>query len=391
MNIRLLTTLFFCLWVMALSLVAQPTNCLFFDNLEIGTTWGISSGNTPGQTIYSVQGTTLTLGFYTNLNENSTFGDVTVVANEGFGTDEPSLFINNTNVIFEWGGPASNVCFTASRSGHPINFGINGQVGVYNDLLDPRIVTDFLNFGISVTALNSLPFDPVQICISGTIESLTIGGIEQIIDNVCSDYYPNPDCGSYGPVIQAYCLNGQSVSLGIDFPEIGGNNDFIEVLINGDLVDSYPISAFPLNLNNIIPSGQQDSLIVTVCVNDIPECCFTEVVFLPVCEATGCVGFEIYGEEMSHAIATGFPYDSIYYREQGITFTTVQVQKNGVLLPPSGTLLRLLPVSIPAFTNANFVNIGHLDAASRINFTGYATPVRSVNLDSSTWAPRVVC
>ncbi|PTM14134.1 MAG: hypothetical protein DA408_04375 [Bacteroidetes bacterium] len=387
MNIRLLTTLFLCLWVMGLSLVAQPTNCLFFDDLEVGTTWGISSGNTPGQTIYSVQGTTITLGLYTNLNENSTFGDVTVAANQGFGTDEPYLFINNTNLVFEWGGPANNVCFTASRSGLPINFGINGQVGVYESLLDPRIATDFPDFDISASVQNNLPSDPVQVCIFGTIESLTMGGIEQIIDNVCADYYPNPDCGFYGPVIQAYCLNGQSVSLGIDFQDIVGNNDFVDVLINGNLAGSYPIAAFPLNLNNIIPSGQQDSLIVTVCINDIPECCYSEVVFLPVCEETGCVGFEIYGEEMSHAIATGFPYDSIYYREQGITFTTIQVQKNGVILPPSGTLLRLLAASIPAFTNANFVNIGHLDAASRIDFTGYSAPVYSVSLDFFNLGP----
>ncbi|MEL7222307.1 MAG: hypothetical protein AAGJ93_13365, partial [Bacteroidota bacterium] len=380
MNSLLRLSLFFFSTMLTLSLVAQPANCIDFSDFESGTSYGQPQGNIPGEVIYTNQGTNIGVDFFDN-TIGTNFGEMTIINNASLGTLAPSLELNNINAVFTVDGVAQTVCFTASNTDGNINFGINGMTAFFSGLTDPTINEIFPdnNFTYALIGGNT---GPLSVCFSGVIESFSIGSDSGlVIDNVCTDYYPDNNCGFYGANLDAYCTSDDNINLSVDFSEIVGNNDLVDIFLDNEFYGFYPIESFPLNLENIPLTENQMTLDLQICINDDPDCCFTTTLDLPDCTPAGCVGFELYSDEMAQAFANGWPYDSVYHVENGVRFTQRQMFRNGELAEPNGLILRLAPNAAPGFTSGSFITIGHAGAASEIDLTGYSEPVHSVSFD----------
>lgn len=358
----------FCCLLITLQVIAQPTNCLDFNEPEIGTVYSQENGNTPDEVVYQYDGVNLSMGFFTDQNGNTNFDQIAVV--DPFIEDftAPSLYINYSTATFQYANLVNTLCFTGFLSGHEINFGINGEVGVFESLLDPNIQEEWPDYEIIITPLGNTAGSLVSVCIFGPIETFTIGGIEFLLDDVCTDTFI--DCAFNEPNFEAFCQNSGSISLSLDFGAIIGDNGFVDVYIEDEFYDFYSTEAFPLVLENVIPSGQQNTVNVTVCINDIPECCYTEDIALPTCIDESCITFS--------EIIPGTTYDP-----------DTDVEPGDVIMEFPG-----VNVSMGLYNNANGGSefdeirviepwISNLDAPSMyINFAtatfSYSTPVTSV-------------
>lgn len=292
------------------SLMAQPTNCITFDEPEVGTIFD-ESNTDPGAVIYQYEGSNLIMNTFTDQQNQNWFDQISVTA-EGLGNNEPpALFVNYANATFEYTSPVNTLCFTGFLSGHEINFGINGEVGVFESLLDPNIQQEWPNYDITISSSGNEPGSPVSVCIFGPLETFTIGGIEFLLDDVCTDLFTT--CSFNDPNLQAFCSSVGSPYVSVDFGSIIGGNDFVDVFVDGVFYDFYPIDALPIIVDGITPPAGQEGVTITVCINDNPDCCYTETVLLPNCTDTECITFDEPEVGTTYSTDTGVePGDIVY-------------------------------------------------------------------------------
>lgn len=301
-----------CLLI-AIQLIGQPTDCIDFTELEIGTIFDVDTGVSPGDVIYEYEGVNLLMNQFLSLNGELAFDQVAVVEEFGDQLEAPSLYVNYSNVTFQYPQGTPVLCFNGTISGHEVNFGLNGQTFVFENFLDPVLPEQFPDFEIQITSTGGTNGSIVAICIFGPIESFTVGGIELIIDDVCTEM--NTSCAFVEPNLQAYCQNNNAYSVSIDFEAIIGDNSFVDVFIDNELQGFYSIDAFPLVLENVIPQAQQEEINVTVCINDAPDpsCCYSEDLILSECSVEGCITFDNMGTDTLFNANTGVePGDVIY-------------------------------------------------------------------------------
>lgn len=311
-NLFLLCSLLFTIQVMA-----QPVNCVDFSEPEIGTVFSQENGAIPGEVVYQYDGVNLLMGEFTDQNGNNWFDQISVVDPFNENLAPPSLYVNYATATFQYLEPVNVLCFTGFLSGHEINFGINGQTGVFESLLDPNIQEEWPDYEITVTSNGPTPGGLVNVCIIGPIETFTIGGIEFLLDDVCTDA-TLPNCAFNDPNLQAYCQNGESISISIDFASIIGDNNFVDIYLEGENYGFYPIDAFPIVLENALPAGQQNTVNVTVCINDIPECCYTETLELPTCSTESCITFAEMGNDTLFNTDTGVTPGDVVFEFPGV-------------------------------------------------------------------------
>ena len=373
MNNILRNLFLLCSLLFTVKVVAQPVNCVDFSEPELGTVFSQENGTVPDEIVYQYEGVNLSMGEFTDQNGNTWFDQLSVVNPFIGNLAAPSLYINYATATFQYTSPVNTLCFTGFLSGHEINFGINGEVGVFESLLDPNIQEEWPDYEIIVTPTGTTPGGLVSVCIFGPIETFTIGGIEFLLDDVCTDAFTI--CTFNEPNLQAFCQNNAAVGLSIDFASVIGDNEFVDIYLGDDLYGFYPIDAFPLVLENIPTQSQQTSLNVTVCINDIPECCYTETLDLPNCNNESCITFS--------ALEPGTIFNSDTGVEPGdviLEFPDANVSM-GVLTNINGGV-EFGQIRVIASSNTT------LDAPSLlVNFAtatfSYATPVTSLCFNAS--------
>ncbi|MEM1214890.1 MAG: T9SS type A sorting domain-containing protein [Bacteroidota bacterium] len=371
-----------CFLLLGLAAFAQPTNCISFDQLEIGTVFNANGELEPGATIYSQAGTDLS--FTTLVNENgATFFDrASIPGFQAMGNTVPHLQLNDLNATFTLDGPAQTVTFFFAASGGFINFGINGEVFPFNIVnLQGAINDAFPGFEVEVLLPNGGFGQGTFVMITGgDIEQVTIGGTLLFVDDFCSDYFPNTDCDFLNPLIVPFCSDG-AYDLSVDFGEVFIDNDFVDVFIDDELFGFYPTPAgAPIYLDSVA-FYTQDSIHLTICENDNPECCFNTLVQLPDCTPTGCIDFQASQQTFVDFNTLGQPIGGLYRLENGIRFTKQTAVQNGIALSDNEDgITRFIP-DIPGFTTSEGVAIRHSNATSLIDFTNYETNVFSASLD----------
>jgi hypothetical protein len=368
MNNILRNLFLICSLLFTIKVMAQPVNCVDFSEPEIGTVFSQENGAVPGEIVYQYEGVNLSMGEFVDQNGNTWFDQLSVVSPFIDNFTAPSLFVNYATATFQYTDPVNTLCFTGFLSGHEINFGINGEVGVFQSLLDPNIQEEWPDYEISVTPISSNTGDMVTVCIFGPVETFTIGGIEFLLDDVCTDAFTS--CAFIEPNLQVFCQDNEAINLSIDFASVISDNDFVDVYLDNEFYGFYAIAAFPLLLENIIPAGEQNTLNVTVCINDIPECCYTETLEVPNCILEGCITFS--------EIVTGTSFNPDTDVEPGdviMEFPGVNVSMGTFDNTNGGISFDEIRVQEPWISNLDAPSL-YINAATA-TFT-YATPVSSV-------------
>lgn len=273
------------LFLLSWTIMAQPTDCLTFDNFEIGTSYN-ADNTEPGQVIHEYDHGWLSMENFTDPDNQVWFDEINVVGDTPDGGTAPGLFINRATARITFNEVYSVVCFTTTISGAPINFGINGDVGVFESWLDPNIQEEWPDYDIVVTSTGTEPGATANICIYGGIDIIDFGGIEMLLDDICAGF--ESDCAFNDPNIFSLCLGNTAASISIDFSSVIGNNEFVDVYLDNEFQGFFAITAFPVVLGNVIPNGQQEEANVTICINDNPDCCYSTDIIIEDCNPVLC-------------------------------------------------------------------------------------------------------
>ena len=184
---------------------AQNAPCLNFDGLRPETTFGRSTNLEPGAVFHTESKVILSLEEFLYSNGEEDFWDVTVFGPDPVlswpGTMANSLFISNINVNFDFRSlpePVTGVCLDIWDGGGEENLAVNDRpVQVWDFAqqmpegeIAPGITAQFTPFPEGESWLPS-----GTLCLTGNIETLTIGGQEFLVDNVCFSGAPSPTQG----------------------------------------------------------------------------------------------------------------------------------------------------------------------------------------------------
>ncbi len=143
----------------------------------------------------------------------------------------------------------------------------------------------------------------------------------------------NMECEIYDLVVDpGQCHEDGSYTLWIDFEYEYQGNDFFEVFAaDNQLIGYFALDTLPLLIDRF-PGRDAEYDIITICINDVPECCETIEFMGPECEQDGeCGIFELFAEAYECTDANTFMLDLEFeYKNPGDLGFAVLV--NGVIV-----------------------------------------------------------
>lgn len=230
MNLRPKTVTFlltFLCWT-AFAPAQDPVDCLTFEDLPAEEQFGPQFGQKAGDTILTSEELAVTLDSFFYSNGTGDLVQVSVFTDEGLSGDYGQLlFPSNASLTFR---PThdeallSSLCFDFFYYGGSINLGVNGQQRLIfenlNDLLDLADSEPFPNVALSIDLAPTDGF-PIQgtLCVKGDLESLTIGGQEFALDNVCPETRSTEPCDwDEVSVTPVSCSEEGIINLKVVFP-----------------------------------------------------------------------------------------------------------------------------------------------------------------------------
>ena len=180
------TLLSFCL-IFLMGLFATGQDCVDFESLTLGATYG-DGINAIGEVIFTENEIPVAVEYF-EWNSGGTFGTAEVQnAFSGFGTGQV-MWTNNINLKFDFTQldfPVHMVTFTYADLGGHENISVNGNpiyVGELDEAPNQNGVT--INVGLGNMPGGKMGYVTIA-AISGTIESVLVGGQEFAIDDVCA-------------------------------------------------------------------------------------------------------------------------------------------------------------------------------------------------------------
>lgn len=194
--------LLFCFSLFSTQLGAQSQKqevCFNFNDLADKTVFGSTANQKPGTSIFKKDGIAVSIESFFTTNNSIEFGSILVqdknelFGGAFFGAEGKVLFVSNVNLKWVFSAlpykKAKRVCLSFIDGGGQENFSINGQaVTVLNDwgALNEKEVAKGVKAVVSIKEDTDL----LQgvICFEGDIDSISFGGQEFGIDNVCIEY-----------------------------------------------------------------------------------------------------------------------------------------------------------------------------------------------------------
>lgn len=161
-----------------------PGDCVDFEDLTLATVYNVSD-------VFADSGVTMTAAQFQWSNGIWTSAGFAAVQDAGLaGGTGLDLQLNNITLNFDFGRPVEDVIFFFGELGGNVNLTINGDFRNVIDLvdLDAQVVGGtFVEVAQSPTGFGVL-------VITGTVNSLLIGGQELWIDDVCDSVGPTGEC-----------------------------------------------------------------------------------------------------------------------------------------------------------------------------------------------------
>ncbi len=183
--------------LLAIASLKSQTGCLDFETFPPGPVFGPALNTLPGDTLFAQDGLTAIAQEIQYLNGNTGFSNAVIQGADVQWLDGQFLFMGNNALQLAYPDGAQQVCFDFFDGGGEENFAVNGS--------DVAVITNFLdlagmNFpGVDITITldtASNTFLPKgTVCITGEVFSLTVGGQEFGVDNVCASPIDEPNPG----------------------------------------------------------------------------------------------------------------------------------------------------------------------------------------------------
>ncbi|MEA3282277.1 MAG: CARDB domain-containing protein [Euryarchaeota archaeon] len=190
---------------------AQPElECVDFEDLLMGAVYHVVD-------VFTDSGATITVLPFQWDNKNWTSDGYAEIENNGnAGGSGQEMWVNNVNLDFDFGSSCSGISLLFGEYGGNLNIEINGDFRNFEDFVD----INGLNIGgANVLVINGFGNDKGSLKLSGTINSLVIGGQELCIDDVCpTEGVPDLIVAINGP---EKVIAGENVALEVIVSNIG--------------------------------------------------------------------------------------------------------------------------------------------------------------------------
>ncbi len=197
----------------------DPDSCITFSALEVGEAFGADTGFAAGDTAFVEAGVPVTLDSFYYFDGSAGFWGIEVTDNsfDNFDLAEGNhLFVSNINLNFDFSdleGQVVSLCFDFFDGGGEENIAVNGEtVEVVNVLTEvPFELAPGITFSLDLEPSSSDFIQFGTACLTGPLESLTLGGQEFAVDNFCfSTFQPGTDCELYDLIVEPYdCADGE--------------------------------------------------------------------------------------------------------------------------------------------------------------------------------------
>ncbi len=241
-------------------------DCIDFEDLTPGSSFGSLAGNMPGDTVAIEDGVIITLDSFINFG-GLEFGDGDV-SNDAIPPFMGNyLFYNFLNLKYDFSqlsGIVNKLRFNVFQGATPVNFSVNGSpLTLYNTLAD--IPTDIAP-GITYS------YDDVEqkVELIGNIDHFTLGGVELGIDAICFDL---TTCAIVDYSIeQLDCEPGSTEYFYLLDLEVSNETDsFVVKNGDGDILGTYSYLDLPVEVG---PFDGDGNTIYSIEVFDqeIPSC-----------------------------------------------------------------------------------------------------------------------
>ena len=260
--------------------------CVQMEDLQVGTVYGSGAGMMPGDLAFVEDDVSVTVDSFQYFNGTSGFLNATVEDGNFGPPDNPLtgnyLFVSNINLTFDFTGltePVTSVAFGFVDGGGEENFAINdGEVFVLNSFFELPLQS-IPGFDVMVFPAPDPSDNSGYVIISGPVETLTIGGQELGLDNIC--FVTVPPCSISGLEADFQEVTPDGLSYLINFTVDGTDQDQFDLYFDGELLGFYSLEDLPLEV--VLPCTDSLEGEITVCMNDSPDCCASLTVDMSPC------------------------------------------------------------------------------------------------------------
>ena len=379
--------LFLIAFLLPVIMTAQPQQCIDFEGLENGSSYGEASGHQPHDEIYEEDGVVVSLEEFHYFNGTTGFGNALItndIFGEYFHSEGLYVFPSNINLHFDFSNqsqPVTALCLQFLDGGGEENISVNGEpVRVLESFLDapteiaPGVILDVFTDPNSNLLAGTL-------CLSGPIESLLIGGQEFALDAICFTSSPPFPCSLMDVEAQIIgCNDNGSYNVKVNTTSANDINIPISLSVDGLNVGQYELTDFPVILEGLIPADDAEFFHIGVCEAEYPqECCLETEVALSDCSPATCLGFEEMTQVLYGGNAGNQPGDQIY-TENDIAVSLVPLQRLD-WTTSFEDLLVIQETDFPDFAAAIGQFIKHSAISSAFNFSQYPGNVQSLTFD----------
>ncbi len=260
--------------------------CVEMEELEVGTVFGVASGMQAGDVAFVEDDVSVSVDSFMYFNGDMAFLNATI-DDGSFGPPGNPLtgnyaFVSNINLVFDFTGlaePVTSVSFGFVDGGGEENFAINdGELFVLNNFYELPL-QNIPGFTIHVLPAPDVSDVSGYVIIEGHVETLTIGGQELGLDNICSvTAEPCTIAGLEAEFIEA---TDDGLLYQINFEAANTSQTHFDLFFNGEFVGFYSLDDLPLQL--LLPCGDLPEGEITVCMNDTPDCCASITVDMSAC------------------------------------------------------------------------------------------------------------
>jgi hypothetical protein len=356
---------------------------------------GKSSGTEAGEIIYEQEVFSVSLDSFLYFNGAKGYENVWITKDlfGGFSNEEIFLFPSNINLNVKLTAPQiklTQLCFDFYDGGGQVNISINGSPLLPLEDLTELNQFDENPFGddlvVSVEEFPDANFPSGQLCISGDIRSLIIGGQEMGINNICYavEEREDDDCPIEGiKAIITDCSNtGYDLLVDLqleDDDEPISAADSFQLIVEGQDYGYFAYNRLPIQLEGVQIPTDALTFEIAACDQAHPNCCKNTIVDKSSCptEITDCIGFEqvelgVYGNSTQYA-----PGD-LAFSPGGIDFYLV-----GMPTLFWTTLFGDLAVVESDFPSTSFGEgpfLFYEGISTAIDFTQYPMPVEKVSI-----------
>jgi hypothetical protein len=359
----------------------QTPTCLDFQDIPLGTVFSAANGNMPGDLILTEENVGVTIDEFQLANGNTVFGSVTaMMAPPNFTLgDGVALLSDGMNLVFDFSaqsGPLLGAGFGFLEGGGLKNISVNGgDVFVLESFADlPAIVAPGIES--QVVYLPGVTPPVGTVLFSGPVHSLTVGGQEVILDNVCFLIEePNPGCALSSLVFDLQDCDGTGhynalVNFEYDSVSLAG----FSLLVDGQPFGNFSYEDLPVSIGPFFGDGLTSHQIEIIDLAN-PDCSIAGTLEPADC-SSDCLVFEGLDQGAVFGQAGGDSPGDLIFTEAGVKVSVQEFDTGGGSVLFGNALVENDPFQTNPPINGNYLFTSNINLA--FDFSFLSQPVFAV-------------